>query len=291
MRDPESFFACRQFQGAPGLADYRHTFLVLDGQQRLTSLYQAFYGVGDHRYYLNLKALLDGGEFEEAIFDERATTRRVKTLESFETQAEELILPLSVLQGGSGRFAQWTRSVARTKAEKKRDRLEDALVEIEERWIKTIDDYHFPVVTLSDRITPDALCTIFETLNRTGVKLTVFELLTARFWPKKVNLRQLWDTARERHPILKDYWIDPYYILQAISLVSRETPSCKRSDVLNLEANHIDAWWDRVAAGLAVGLTILRDDCGVVVPRWLPYQTMLVTLACGTRRHAAPRDP
>ena len=142
------------------MADYRHTFLVLDGQQRLTSLYQAFYGVGDHRYYLNLKALLDGGEFEEAIFDERATTRRVKTLESFETQAEELILPLSVLQGGSGRFAQWTRSVARTKAEKKRDRLEDALVEIEERWIKTIDDYHFPVVTLSDRITPDALCTI-----------------------------------------------------------------------------------------------------------------------------------
>ena len=131
----------------------------------------------------------------------------------------------------------------------------------------------------------------FETLNRTGVKLTVFELLTARFWPKKVNLRQLWDTARERHPILKDYWIDPYYILQAISLVSRETPSCKRSDVLNLEANHIDAWWDRVAAGLAVGLTILRDDCGVVVPRWLPYQTMLVTLAAVLAATPLPATP
>ena len=52
-----------------------------------------------------------------------------------------------------------------------------------ERWIKTIDDYHFPVVTLSDATEADALCTIFETLNRTGVKLSVFELLTARFWP------------------------------------------------------------------------------------------------------------
>ena len=37
-----------------------------------------------------------------------------------------------------------------------------------------IDDYHFPVVTLSDKTEPDALCTIFETLNRTGVKLSVF---------------------------------------------------------------------------------------------------------------------
>jgi hypothetical protein len=46
---------------------------------------------------------------------------------------------------------------------------------------KTIDDYHFPVVTLSDKTEPDALCTIFETLNRTGVKLCVFEWLTARF--------------------------------------------------------------------------------------------------------------
>jgi len=31
---------------------------VLDGQQRLTSLYQAFYGVGEHRYYLDLNLLL-----------------------------------------------------------------------------------------------------------------------------------------------------------------------------------------------------------------------------------------
>jgi hypothetical protein len=37
----------------------------------------------------------------------------------------------------------------------------------------------------------DVLCTIFETLNRTGVKL--FEPLTARFWPLKINLLELWE--------------------------------------------------------------------------------------------------
>src|SRR5262249_32129955 len=74
--------------------------------------------------------------------------------------------------------------------------LEDALDSIEEKWIRTIDDYHFPVVTLSDKTEPDALCTIFETLNRTGVKLSVFELLTARFWPQNLKLRELWDKRR-----------------------------------------------------------------------------------------------
>src|SRR5580658_24997 len=54
VRDAKRVFAAREFEGAPSLAGQKHTFLVLDGQQRLTSLYQAFYGVGEHRYYLNL---------------------------------------------------------------------------------------------------------------------------------------------------------------------------------------------------------------------------------------------
>jgi hypothetical protein len=55
-------------------------------------------------------------------------------------------------------------------------RMLDALKRLHDLWIKTIDDYHFPVVTLSEKTEPDTLCTIFvETLNRTGVKLSAFE--------------------------------------------------------------------------------------------------------------------
>lgn len=43
VRDLKGAFAAREFEGAPPLAGVKHTFLVLDGQQRLTSLYQAFY--------------------------------------------------------------------------------------------------------------------------------------------------------------------------------------------------------------------------------------------------------
>lgn len=75
VRDAKRVFAAREFEGAPPLDGTKHTFLVLDGQQRLTSLYQAFYGVGEHRYFLNLGMLESGSDFEEAIFHVRATTK------------------------------------------------------------------------------------------------------------------------------------------------------------------------------------------------------------------------
>jgi len=61
-----------------GRSIYFSLFLVLDGQQRLTSLYQAFYGVGEHRYYLDLNKLLNGNDFEDAIFQVRASTKWVR---------------------------------------------------------------------------------------------------------------------------------------------------------------------------------------------------------------------
>lgn len=290
VRDTKRVFAAREFEGAPDLAGAQHTFLVLDGQQRLTSLYQAFYGAGDHRYFLDLRKLVEGADFEEAIFHVRAATKWARAREDFAMQARELLLPLSVLKGGAGGFGQWGRKVARQLSDQDRIKLEDALDAIEEKWIRVIDDYHFPVVTLSDQTEPDALCTIFETLNRTGVKLSVFELLTARFWPQDIRLRALWEKALADHPVIGDFEVDPYYILQAISLASRKAPSCKRSDVLNMAATDITEWWDKVVAGLASGLKILRDDCKVMLPKWLPYQTVLPPLAAVLARVGIPKS-
>ena len=289
VRDTQRVFAAREFEGAPRLDGAQHTFLVLDGQQRLTSLYQAFYGVGEHRYYLDLGKLKEGADFEDAIFHKRASTKWAKSLENFALQAKELYLPLSVLKGGAGGFLQWILKVTNPMPAAERTLTLDVLTRLNDTWIKTIDDYHFPVVTLSEHTEPDALCTIFETLNRTGVKLSVFELLTARFWPQNIKLRALWEKALADHPLIADFEVDPYYILQGISLASRKSPSCKRSAVLNMDASDITNWWDRVVAGLVAGIEILRDDCKVMRPKWLPYQTMLPPLAAILARAGKPK--
>ena len=280
IRNTKELFASRHFANAPPLDGHHPTFLVLDGQQRLTSLYQAFYGVGEHRYYLRIDALIEGGDFEDAIFHLRANHRRVRRLLEFDVQASELILPLSVLKGGQGSFLQWMLAVAQqAEGPEQQIKLQNDLTNVHTDWIMPIDSYAFPVVTLSDQTGPAAVCTIFETLNRTGVKLTPFELLTARFWPKGVNLRELWAQARQRFPIIQEFQVDPYYMLQVIALVSRKTPSCKRSDVLALEADQLNQTWDTAVEGMARALEILRDDCGVLIPQWLPYSTILNPLA------------
>lgn len=290
VRDTAKVFAARAFDGAPRLDGHRHHFLVLDGQQRLTSLYQAFYGVGEHRYFLDVGKLLDGADFEDAIFHVRASTKFARRREDFDVQAKEMHLPLSVLRGGDGDFRKWSYEVARRLDVSQRAALQDKLYALETRWIKTLDNYRFPVVTLSERTTPAALCTIFETLNRTGVKLSVFELLTARFWVQDIDLRKLWADAKAEHSAIARFDVDPYYVLQGISLACRKAPSCKRSAVLSMTAANIREWWDRVVAGLALGLEILRDDCKVMLPKWLPYQTILPPLAAILARQGADKS-
>jgi hypothetical protein len=86
-----------------------------------------------------------------------------------------------------------------------------------------------------------------------------------------------------------DFEVDAYYVLQGISLASRKAPSCKRSDVLDLATDDIEKWWDPVVAGLATGLDILREDCKVVLPKWLPYQTMLAPLAAVLAKLGEPK--
>jgi hypothetical protein len=140
------------------------------------SLYQAFYGVGEHRYFLDVRKLMGGAEFEECIFFRRTTQRDARRYEDEEAQTADFILPLSVLRGGAGDFGRWSRRIARMAMnDADRVRPEDQLADIEERWIRVIDDYKFPVVTLSESVDAEAVCTIFETLNGTGVKLTAFE--------------------------------------------------------------------------------------------------------------------
>ena len=105
------FFAPREVAGAPALDGHSPSYLVLDGQQRLTSLYQTLYGTGNHRYFVNLRGLLDGDDLDDCVFylRKRRAKRRFGTIEK---QASDLIFPLEVLFGQT----QWLRGVARSSA-------------------------------------------------------------------------------------------------------------------------------------------------------------------------------
>ncbi len=281
------FFAPREVAGAPALDGHSPSYLVLDGQQRLTSLYQALYGTGNHRYFVNLQGLLDGDDLDDCVFylRKRRAKRRFGTIEK---QASELVFPLEVLFGQPNGFEEWLDQVLERRDEDKDagKELKQKLRELRTAWIQNIEGYEFPVVTLAEETETEAVCTIFETLNRTGVKLSVFDLLAARFWPENVRLRDLWDDAQTEYPILEEFDVDPYYILQAVAIfTAKGAPSCKRGDVLKMEVGQIHAGWEPVVRGVAAMLQMLRDDCGVALPGWLPYNPILIPAGAVFAKH------
>jgi hypothetical protein len=295
IHNREQLFGTRPIAGVPATGK-TPMLLLLDGQQRTTSLYQAFYGAGDHLYWLNLKLLAESGDFGEALSYTRRDAKRGqafhwnKRYATFENQANHLILPLAELYGeGRLGFNEWMRRVRKTKpTTEEQDGIEDLLGGIRDTWIEQINRYEFPWVLLNAKTKPDAICTIFETLNRTGVKLGPFDLLEARFRPKGLSIRELWAKTREEHAELVRFDVDPYYVLQVLALLRTDrAPSCKASAVMDLKAEHVREHWDLAAASMAKGLKLLEDDCGVLLPKWLPYATQLVPLAAMFASNAA----
>ncbi|HWO82269.1 MAG TPA: DUF262 domain-containing protein [Solirubrobacterales bacterium] len=272
----EDTFSPREIQGAPSLDGCTPLKLILDGQQRLSSLYQACYGVGEYRYFVDFKPLLEDDDVEEAIFYRHKN--RAGRYATVEQQAEQLVLPLGVLFGGDG-FHAWLEQLTSHLEMQPPEltTLRTAVREAYERSVKPIEDYRFPVVELAPGTSLEAVCSIFETLNKTGIKLSVFDLLAARFYAHGLDLRRMWEQTVELHPIIEEFEINRYYVLQSVALRARG--SVKRGDVLELSVGDIAEHWESVTAGYRAALEMLRDECGVLTAKWLPYGYLLVPLA------------
>jgi hypothetical protein len=277
-------FKARAAEQAPPLSLAPNT-LVLDGQQRLTSLYQALHGVGASRFFLDMGALLAGADVNESL--RVFAAERAAWLEEVEAQANALMMPLSeVLNGGAGR---WRDKVVELRQDDDTSHTRELLRGLEEAYVDPLIRYAFPVTILPADTELEAVCTIFETLNRTGKPLTPFELISARAFVGGHSLRDYWSSALEEYPILSDYEIDPYYVLQVIAL--RRGRQCKRGTVLSLPADEIAAEWPGAIADTAAAMALLRDECGVLAPKWLPYRPMLIPLAASWREIATVSGP
>jgi len=276
--------------------------LILDGQQRLTSLFQALYvetpvNTWDSRkkrirrhYYINIsKSLAANGDREEAIValpeDRIIRSFRNEVLNDYSTPEKEYeagLFPLYRIFSCS----EWRRE--HNRFWNHRPEKVEQFDNFEEEIIKRFEQYQVPVIVLKKQTPKVAVCQVFEKVNTGGVSLTVFELLTATFAADDFNLRDDWQVReRELHKIPVLRGIDSTGFLQAVTLLTswhkkKDNPeagiSCKRKDVLALTLQNYKAHADSIAAAMKKAAKLLHAQ-RIYSDHDLPYNTQLIPLS------------
>lgn len=256
-------------------------YLVLDGQQRLTSCYCAFYNLGNKSYFLDYKKLMEydkGNVVEELEFEELIVDKR--HMDFPDQMLDKGLMPLSYIKD-----AKAMRELLKPYKDsiRKNEEKEDVYDFLDGRlgdYVDTIFEYEFPVVILPKEMTLDAVCKVFQTINSTGLKLSAFDICVAKFMRQSIDLKSMVDDAKRNSYakiVLDD---DETLVLQAIALLSGKTP--KRNKLAdNLDGNDILSYWDRVINGISMTMQLL-DDFGAGTRKnlsLLPYKPMIPLIA------------
>ena len=272
--------------------------LVLDGQQRLTSLFQSLRSgkvvtTRDTRgrkiqrwYYLDMKKCVAADADREDAVLSFPEDRKMKTfrgevtldVSSPDKEYAEDMFPLHQVFDSSqwrwGYSDYWDRD---------RNKLE-LWDNFERQVIESFRRYQVPVIELDKETSKEAVCIVFEKVNTGGVTLTVFELLTASFAADDFQLREDWAARENRlknaHPVL--HRVESTLFLQALTLLVTKAKggavSCRRRDILRLQSEDYKRWADRTEQGFMKAARFLHEQ-KVFNSKDLPYQTQLVPLA------------
>jgi Protein of unknown function DUF262 len=307
--------APKPLAGVSGSVLHEPDQLLLDGQQRLTSLYQALKsqrpvatmdarGKKMQRWYLVdiEKALGDEGDREETVISApedlvvREDFGRIIKADysTADKQCAVGAFPLWIAFDMPKVFAWLGRYTSDGPA--RVQRWNDFFV----RVLNNVIGYTVPVIILKKSTPKEAVCTVFEKVNTGGVALNVFELLTATFAADKIHknfrLNDDWKTRRTRlaaKPVLRS--VENTDFLQVIALLAsrarreqhlatRGDPAqapgitCKRRDILRLRFADYLEFAPQVESALLWAAGFLAQQ-HIFHADDLPYRTQLVPLA------------
>ena len=301
-------FKPRLIEGVALREQREPTHLILDGQQRLTSLFQALYSkdavkTQDSRgnpikrwYYVDLRKLLvpevDHEEVIMAVPEDRMLRnfRRevVADYSTREKECENELFPLKLIFD-SGELLNWQMQYLQSDPSLVPERMASWKVLLQD-FILPIQQYQVPLIQLGNNTPREAVCQIFEKVNTGGVPLNVFELLTATYAIDGYKLRDDWD---KRHKELRSHKakvltaVQNTDFLQVVTLLATYTHkkegramaiSCKRKDILRLILEDYQRFADQAMYGFEEAAKFLFQQC-IFTERDLPYHTQLVPLA------------
>ncbi|WP_050615533.1 GmrSD restriction endonuclease domain-containing protein [Bacillus testis] len=306
-------FKYRPFTGAT--ASSSPEILVLDGQQRMTSIFNALYSQNavptkteknkpiKRFYYLDIKRCLDRSIDridaivsvpEDKIIRSNFGRDIELDISNRDKEFENHMFPLNIVFDSIA-CTMWMNDY------QKFYNYDSIILTMYAKFIAEIlvpiQSYKVPVITLSKDTPKEAVCQVFENVNTGGVSLTVFELMTATFAADNFELRKDWEKrfdtfiqksalsfSNQNEAILSV--VSSTDFLTAITLLDRyyvklnggEAISCKKRDVLKLTLTKYQQYADDVMEGFIQAASFLKEQ-RIFTSRDLPYSTQLIPLA------------
>lgn len=273
----DTFYKLRPIEGGPEVVSDQVRYVALDGQQRLTSLYQALYDAGEAKFAIKAQALQQKpnvSDLEESI---RAFDRREWTLWLEKTPFPWEWIPFSAVRNAVDFFLWRDRMLDQAVAA---DRLEvgDLLSNAYKNGLEAFSNYRIPSTIVESGLEPEAVARIFERVNRGGIPLGAFDLMVARTFEPEWNLRDKWEEACEASPKLRAFFgEDGIPLIRVISL--EHSRNVREGSVLSLAPGIVRGRWQESVEAMASALDFLEGECGVSNPSILPYGGFHTVLA------------
>jgi len=229
---------------------------VLDGQQRLTSLYASLKGLKIGR-----DSIVD--DFSKLYVDLSASQEEDMIITDISEKIDSEVIRLTdLLYGGLTFLADFPK--------KHHKKLED--------YKNRIDSHMFSTILIKET-SIDVATEIFTRINVTGKPLSVFEIMVAKTFDQKKNF----DLA-EKYNVLIDKLGDVDYetisdatILQTISMILAK--ECSKKVILKLSKKEfIEVWPDAVDA-IKSAVDYFRNYYRIPVSKLLPYNALVVLFA------------
>ena len=324
-------FAAKPLAGAEEGASAVPERLLLDGQQRMTSLFQVLASgravqTTDGRkkrltrwYYIDMKAALaDPSDREEAIRSipedrlmrggfGRSIELDLSTLDA-ECNAE--MFPLAHVFDTDA-TNEWMFHYTQLDPDQASDKLK-RWSRFQKEVLANFTKYLVPVIVLTKGTPKEAVCTVFEKVNTGGVPLNVFELLTATFAAENFRLKDDWQARRDKLRRRRvNRTLASTDFLQAVALLATQNRrrswegsdsdapgiSCKRKDILGLTLDEYKRWAEPATEGFDWAATFLAEE-GIFTARdvgglhrWLNHPNPNTTRRQNTTTQTPPPPP
>lgn len=270
---PSPQFATRPFEGTPSPTS-QPEWIVLDGQQRLTSLYQALYGRGDNifsiRLDLNPEDPIEG--LEQAI----DVTRREKWVRRYPTPESQFLdrrVPVYVLREAAD-FFEWRDAATESAAER------EQLSHLYRHTLSGLQSYTVPSVVIDESLPTQAIARVFERVNRQGLPLSTFDLMVAITYREKedFNLKIAWGEVQEEFPRMAAFVEgDGLPLLTLLAL--RHTHDIRQKAVLELPRGTVGHEFRVAAKVIDDAAQYMQTQFGALKISALPYPAMLQVVA------------